>query len=270
VGSGWAQREVEPRRGWHDEMSTCFEVEPLLASFSDGSAGDAEHRQVSAHLADCLACRANVAAQQSSRRVLQERGSRLVPGASPELRARCASALRSDRQPSWKSPVRRTSLLALAATLFLAAAMVVLYGATGRSAAVLAAQLALDHVKCFTFFEPAGSEPADPRLLEAQIERVHGWHAVVPDGSPSRELVLLGARRCLYGEGPVAHIMYRQAGLPVSLFVLPDARRAPATVSVLGHAVLIRSSGGSTYIVVARTTPDGLQEVADYVMAAIR
>jgi hypothetical protein len=56
----------------------------------------------------------------------------------------------------------------------------------------------------------------------------------------------------------------------VSLFVLPDARRAPATVSVLGHAVLIRSSGGSTYIVVARTTPAGLQEVADYVMAAVR
>ncbi len=39
-------------------------------------------------------------------------------------------------------------------------------------------------------------------------------------------LELVGARPCLYGEGRVAHIMYRHHGVPVSLFMLPHSARA--------------------------------------------
>ena len=49
----------------------------------------------------------------------------------------------------------------------------------------------------------------------------------IPAGLPRERLTLIGARRCLSTDGQVAHVLYRHAGRPVSLFMMPGrfARR---------------------------------------------
>src|SRR5258707_7179604 len=45
--------------------------------------------------------------------------------------------------------------------------------------------------------------------------------------SETAGLELIGERTCLYGEGRIAHVMYRHDGHPVSVFMLPDDVRQP-------------------------------------------
>ena len=57
----------------------------------------------------------------------------------------------------------------------------------------------------------------------------------VPPSLPAEKLELLAVRRCLYGDGRAAHLMYRLDGEPVSLFIVPGLTRPAAELSLFGH-----------------------------------
>ena len=90
----------------------------------------------------------------------------------------------------------------------------------------VAAQLTLDHLKCFSLFEePAGLSPAEVQTI---LKARHGIDLRLPAGKEAEGLTLVGGRRCLYLDGTVAHLLYRKDGVQVSLFVLPIGREAGA------------------------------------------
>ena len=62
----------------------------------------------------------------------------------------------------------------------------------------------------------------------------------------------MAVRRCLYGDGRAAHILYAVAGEPVSLFILPGLERTTATLSVLAQDEVVWTQQGRTYVLVAR------------------
>ena len=72
---------------------------------------------------------------------------------------------------------------------------------------------------------------------------------------------LLGARVCLYGRGLAAHLMYRHNGQPVSVFMIPKTSRSEAVVDVMGHEAAIWSTGGRTFVLVAREPEDRRKRV---------
>ena len=117
--------------------------------------------------------------------------------------------------------------------------------ATRRSDALLAAQLTADHSKCFKLFGPPDGTAADALNIERMLFEQYGWKIHVPSSSADDDVQLIGARRCLYGDGLVPHVMYRVHGQDVSLFVLPGSgtRKADDLVT-LGHRSQIWSGMG--------------------------
>jgi hypothetical protein len=155
----------------------------------------------------------------------------------------------------------------MAATLLLAIAGVFLYGLQGGTEA-LAAQLAMDHVKCFEF-APQPSVLPDARALGREWSTMRGWTIKIPQSAPIEDLELLGMRRCISTEGFTAHVMYRWHGQPLSVYVLnrahPRVGTTPHLVERLGQEAIMWSKGGRTYAVVARGRPTDLEQVARYV-----
>ncbi len=98
--------------------------------------------------------------------------------------------------------------LALTASLVLLVAGAFLYQATHHSSRVLAAELAADHVKCFAANSLLGTHDA-PAAVERSMMSAFGWQLHLPEQFDASGLELVGSRRCLYGEGKVAHLMYR-------------------------------------------------------------
>ena len=92
----------------------------------------------------------------------------------------------------------------------------------------------------------------------------------VPANADRAGLELIGSRPCLYGEGKIAHVMYRHNGQPVSLFMLPRTRRADGLVEVLGHEAAIWSVGDRTFVIVAREARSEVERIAAFVQAAWR
>ncbi len=84
--------------------------------------------------------------------------------------------------------------------------------ATHRSDTVLAAQLTADHAKCFRLFAKSDAPDGDARLIEQRLADDYGWNLHVPPSSAANGVRLIGARRCLYADGPVSHVMYRLMG----------------------------------------------------------
>jgi len=75
----------------------------------------------------------------------------------------------------------------------------------------------------------------------------------------------MAVRRCLYGDGRAAHLMYRLDGEPVSLFVVPGVSRPAAELSLSGHEQVVWTQGDRTYMLVARGgAGEGLARVASY------
>jgi hypothetical protein len=75
----------------------------------------------------------------------------------------------------------------------------------------------------------------------------------------------MAVRRCLYGDGRAAHVMYRLDGEPVSLFIVPGLSRPAAELSLFGHDQIVWTQGDRTYMLVARGgSHDGLTRVASY------
>jgi hypothetical protein len=209
---------------------------------------------------------------RTTRELLRTR-CRDLRGRAPEsLRQRCAAqrALAGPRpgllgRRPWVS-------LSLAASAVLAVMVFALFG-WGSSVETYAAQLALDHIKCFQF--PPDAAHADVEALGQQWLAANGWPIKVAPASRPEALELVGLRRCGSTRGQVAHILYRWHGEPLSVFVLngradeADGRSQLAdhdeTVRKLGEQEIIWSERGRTYAVVARARPEDLQRVAAYV-----
>jgi anti-sigma factor RsiW len=157
--------------------------------------------------------------------------------------------------------------MALAATLLLAVAGGALYGLLISPSTAVAAQLTLDHLKCFTLFEePAGLAPAE---VQASLKASHGIDIVLPVGAAAEGLTLVGGRRCLYLDGSVAHLLYRRGPDKVSLFVLPTGAKLGQTeADVLGHAAVAFEKGGRTWVALARLSHADLEAIASVFGAA--
>ncbi|MEK6629908.1 MAG: hypothetical protein AABY89_04130, partial [Acidobacteriota bacterium] len=154
--------------------------------------------------------------------------------------------------------------LALAAALVLAVGSVLLYAFILRPAEAVAAQLTLDHVKCFTLFDrPDGLDPVE---VQASLKARYGWDVSLPgraDADPDA-LTLVGGRRCVYLDGAVAHLLYKRGDVPVSLFMLPNGVDMESEVQVLGHVAIAFRRAGRTYVVLARQSRVDMQRIASH------
>lgn len=266
-------------------MSDCRRTQERLASYADGLLAAAEREAVERHLSACRSCHTVAAAEEGGRTVLREKAAALrSQPLPPGLRTRCEALVREHlhaesesrtgtspgsldsggRLPlirSWRLfPVSVTAVL----TLFIAT--VVFSLATKQSDTLLAAQLTADHAKCFSLFAEPESAAADPVRLEKMLLDDYGWTVRIPPSSPQDGVQLIGARRCLYADGRIPHVMYRVNGQDVSLFMLDGVARAEADVTSLGHRSRIWSRGGTTYVLVGPAGAGDLSPAVRYIM----
>src|SRR3954469_18861639 len=203
-------------------MSKCGDLDPLFAPYADGEAASEERASVEAHLNRCPPCRDNVAEQRTVRAVVAACRPSLHTNAPNELRARCAAhAWKARRGRSIVSRVAQRPWipLSLAATLVIAVAAAFIIGVNDKVEAI-AAQLTLDHVKCFQF-APERLQHTDAATAAHEWVAKQGWPIDVPASSSNNALELLGIRRCAMSTGRVAHVMYLWHGEPMSMFVVP-------------------------------------------------
>jgi anti-sigma factor RsiW len=246
-------------------METCTEIDPLTTRFVDDEVSVVDRERVDRHLGECPGCRGHVIAEQQAREAVRALGDALVEHAPLALRARCASAsaVASPRVVRRAMPLlSRTGWpMALAAAIVLAIAGVMLYGLVLDPSEAVAAQLTLDHLKCFALFEePSALAPAD---VQAALNARYGFDLNLPDGEHADGLALVGGRRCVYLEGLVAHLLYRRGGVPVSLFVLPPGAKLSHTeLDVLGHTAVAFTRAGRTWVVLARSPQADVERIA--------
>jgi hypothetical protein len=245
-------------------MDACRDIDPLVTRVADEVATIAERGRVEGHVRDCAPCHLQLHAERESRQLVRERADLLVGHAPLGLRARCAATRAQAAPPA----PRRVPLLsraswpmALAATLVLAVGGSAIYGLVVNPSKAVAAQLALDHLKCFTLFEePAGLDPAE---VQAQLKARHGIDVLLPAGQAAGGLTLVGGRRCLYLDGSVAHLLYRKGTVQVSLFVLPTGAKLSQTdLDVLGHSAVAFAKGGRTWVALARAPHADVEAIA--------
>ena len=235
-------------------MPSCREVEPLVTPYVDGEATGTQRAIVEAHLLACPPCRHRAAAETAARDAVRARLCR--PCAPEQLRARCRAAAHTSR---FDMPRVTVTSLSMAAALVFVLGGVLLYSTTGLSPTVLAAQLTLDHVKCFAVHD--ADVPVDARASEQRYAQEFGQQIRLPQTAVAG-LQLVGVRRCYCGEGPAAHVMYRLNGRPVSLYMIPDASRSPASAAVFGHDAVIWTNRQTTYVLVGREAPEALEKLA--------
>jgi len=258
-------------------MPDCDSLDLLVTPYVDGDIGDADRRRVDDHLRLCAACHSRVAAERAVRELVRTRAPELAGlRASDSLRTRCsaaAAAARGQRSivpaaapPSWRA---RLVPYALAASLILVVGGAFLYQATDKSTGVLAAELTADHVKCFAMNALLGTHD-EARAVEGAMLASFDWQMHLPDHAERMGLELVGARPCLYGEGKIAHIMYRHRGQPVSLFMLPRTARRASVVDVLGHEASVWCVGNRTFVLVTREARPEVDRLASFVQAALR
>lgn len=260
-------------------MNDCRRIESLLPPYVDGTAAPEHCQAIDAHLRDCVVCRAHVEAERLSRAVRRARGLQLGGDAAAaigvESHARReapprAARARSDARPAAK-PSRRPRVAASAAVILLPIATAIGFEFLSPESNVLfAAQLAIDHVRCF-IVEQASVGARDAGELQRAFASGHGWSVTIPPSNAAIDLTLVAARRCPFWVGDHAHLMYRLAGHEISLYVTPGAPRAAGNLHVLGHAEHIWSARGASYALVADDLPAAtLDQVAEYLRQRTR
>ncbi len=236
-------------------MPSCREIDALVTPYVDGEITAAERAMVEAHLLACPPCRQRAEAEAGARQTLRARACR--PCASERLEKRCRKAATPiGRITCTYSPVS----LSMFAVVVVMAGGVSAYGVTRLSPTVLAAQLTLDHLKCFALH--GSTAPVDVRSTEDQFAADYGWRLHVPMAPAPDGLQLMGVRRCFCGEGPAVHVMYRHQGQPVSLYVLPHAVQASATREVFGHDAVIWTNQDTTFVLLGKEAPASLWRLA--------
>ncbi len=256
-------------------MSECRRIGESLAAYADDLLKPVERSGIDRHLAACPACRKLADNEQGARRLLRQASPQLLNETLPPgLRTRC-EALARERSatqlarfaPWWRARLVPV-LLSVVVMIFGASALFSM--ATRRSDALLAAQLTADHSKCFKFLGPPDGTSADARNIERMLFEQYGWRIHVPSSSADDDVQLIGARRCLYGDGLVPHVMYRVHGQDVSLFVLPGTERKADDLVTLGHRSQIWSRDGTTFVMVSAADAGGLASASRYVMREAR
>ena len=220
----------------------CKDLEPLVVPFVDGETRARDRAEVEAHLSACPPCRERVVAEQMAHDAIVSEREHLRVAAPEALRSRCAAMCARSRQRRW-IPVS----LAAAAALLLSTLW---FATTDAGTPVLAAQLTLDHIKCFKFNSQRVT--GSPQALTGYWRDQYGWPIAIPSGA-GEGLRLDGVRRCGSSDGQTAHIMYRYNGKPLSLFVArhdADRGRTDRTVRVFGDEAVVWSAGDRTYVLV--------------------
>ena len=246
-------------------MSECRLVTEQLTSYVDDQLDANRRNEVERHLEGCVACRGAVARERGGHVVLRHYAQQLrEEPLPPGLRSRCESLAQQARAaslPGWRRTLVPT-VLSVILLVFTASAIFSL--ATRRSDAVLAAQLTADHSKCFKLFV-AGNPPAmDAHEVEEMLTREYGWKIHVP---PSVDgLQLIGARRCLYADGLIPHVLYRANGQDLSLFVLNGVTRNPSDLVRFGHRSQIWTKNNTTFVLVGPADESGLTSATRYMM----
>ena len=266
-------------------MPSCTTIDPLITPYVDGELSAAERTQIDDHLSGCPPCRSRVAAEQAVRDLLHDRKSGVCSERAPAgLRSQCAllagrsrsveptadrtgaSPVARARRAVWRE---RLAPLAAAAVLILIVGGAFLYQATRVSSRVMAAELAADHMKCFAMNALLGTRHSEA-TVQSSMASGFGWKVQLPADARSEELELVGSRPCLYGEGKVAHIMYRHRGRPLSLFMLPRTARSEEIVEAFGQQCAIWSDADRTFVLVGREDRSDIQRLAAYMHAALR
>jgi anti-sigma factor (TIGR02949 family) len=279
--------------------SDCSSIAPLVTAYVDGELDPAERTRLEHHLDRCEPCRAGVGVERSVRDLLKARKPALNgPCAPGTLRSRCASLCRSEVDgvtaavPLGRSPrtwprtsagtmprprrffsappfLVRLAPLAAVAILVLIVGGAFVYRVTDSSPRLLAAELTADHVKCFAMNAVLRTQQS-PAAVESSLASGFDWTVHLPEHGEREGIELVGSRPCLYGQGTVAHIMYRHNGRPVSLFMLPRSKRPDQLVEVLGHEAAIWSVGDRTFVLIAREGRSEVERMAAFVHAAMR
>ncbi len=238
------------------QPSDCRQMEAMLPPFVDGEATPSVAAVVEAHLTRCAACREAVTAQREVRALLVSRRAQLA-GAAPAGLADDIRRVVASQQASTRPVWSRVSAFAAAAAIVLAIAGAFSW-ATARSSVLLAAQLTLDHLKCFVIDGDDHDHPMTAAAAQARFHDEFGMDALLPVPPASGGAKLVSVRRCLYGEGWIAHALYRVDGAAVSLFVLNDQPQAAADIEAFGRHAEVISVGATTYVLVAPARLSGV------------
>jgi len=246
----------------------CSRICNLLAQYADGTLSSTEHAEVQRHLQACPPCRVIAGKECGARQLLQACADRLRAGHVPEtLRSRCEElSRRSAASHVWS---RRFVRLAAAAVLVIVTGSL-LSVVTRQSDALLAAQLTADHVKCFALFGPENGRTLDAAQAQRMLQERFGMDVHVPPSSPTGGLELVNARRCLYADGRVPHLMYQANGQDISLFVLEGESRPPAEFTSFGHHTRIWSRGDRTFVLITPASEATVAAAAHYVAEEAR
>lgn len=249
-------------------MSECRRTADRLTPYVDNLLPSSERTEVDRHLSDCPPCRAAATEEEGARTVLRSKAAGLRATALPPgLRTRCQALAQAHREPaSGRGWAARLLPVSLTAILIVFTASAVFSLATHRSDALLASQLTADHAKCFKLFGGEGAPDEDAVRLEQMLSDRYGWDVHIPPSSPSNGVRLVGARRCLYADGRLPHVMYRVNGQDVSLYMLEGVTREQADLVTLGHRSRIWSRGATTYVMVSHASAGEMESAARYVM----
>ena len=258
-------------------MSDCRRTADRLAPYVDNVLPPVERAEVERHLSACPPCRMAALAERGARTVLREQAPALkADPVPPGLRSRCEALAREHARTrgSWmaraglvlRHAAPRLVPVSLSSVLIAFTAVALFSLATQRSNTLLAAQLTADHEKCFKVFGGPASATADAQRLEQMLNERYGWDIHVPPSSPADGVQLIGARRCLYADGRIPHVMYRMNGRNVSLYMLEGVKREDAEVTSLGHHARIWTRGATTYVLVSPADAGDLTTGARYVM----
>lgn len=256
----------------------CDRIDPLVTPFVDGTLPESDRFAVESHLRACPPCHSRVAAERQVRELIRARVPTLCCADAPDalhakcwelakMRPRADAGARAVLAPA-RLP-KRLAPYALAASLAIVVGGAFVYQATDKSARVLAAELTADHLKCFAINGVAGKHEG-VAAVESSMAASFGWRMHLPADAGSAGLELVGSRQCLYGEGEIAHIMYRHLGHPVSVFMLPKSARTEEIVDVLGHEAKIWCAGDRTFVLVSREPRADVERMASFVQASLR
>lgn len=250
-------------------MSDCARTGERLTAYVDGVLDVAGRADVERHLGACRHCRDRAGGERAGRMLLRRRAGALQAEPLPlGLRSRCeaivAAQTVSDAPGLWWRPRVVPLLLAVVLLVFTASAVVSLV--TRRSDAVMAAELTADHARCFRLFAPPEGTSVEAAAIERMFRDQYGLDVHVPPSAPEEGIELVGARRCLYADGLVPHVMYRVRGQAVSLFLLDQSSRRDAEILTAGYRSQVLSGDGRTIVLVAPEAADGMGRVARYVM----
>jgi anti-sigma factor RsiW len=289
-------------------MHNCDSLDSFVTPFVDGELPDPDRRAVEEHLRVCPPCHSRVVAERAVHDLLRARRATLCRTEAPDaLHLRCAELVHAAeragkaenagdglfrttnqnqnqnqrtpnlrtrtpnselRTPNPPAVTTRLAPYALAASLAIVVGGAFVYQATDKSARVMAAELVADHAKCFAMNSALGAYQPSAEV-ERWIAQSFGWPVHLPDNPSSAGLELVGARPCLYGEGRIAHIMYRHQGQPLSVFMLPKTMRAQEIVKVLGHEAAIWCANNRTFVVVSGEPHRDVEQIASFVQASL-